>query len=189
MKFLRMIAIMACTIALGACASRGTQGMSEFERDLEISDMSNDYNRLIGDLRGEIRDGKFQVAKLEKMLAIQIASTLFFDSGKDQLKESSYPLLLQVAKGLKKIRGKQFRIGGHADDIPIGEKLQGRFETNWELSASRAVKVARFLQEKGGIDPKLLMAVGYGSFRPIRSNSTTKGRIQNRRMEIAIVNP
>lgn len=191
MRILSMTAVLALAAGLSGC---GRNGAGEKERsdlrrenEMQIAEIKGDYQRLVSDLRQEISAGELEIEDLEKELAIKVASRVFFESGSDALKKESHPLLLRVAKGLQAIKGRQFLIGGHADDIRIGEKLQGRFETNWELSAARAVKVARFLNERGGVDAGLLMAVGYGSSRPLRTNATTKGRMQNRRIEILIV--
>ncbi|MBI2915445.1 MAG: OmpA family protein [Elusimicrobia bacterium] len=102
------------------------------------------------------------------------------DSNKNELQK-------RVADILKKVQDKQIRIEGHTDNIPIGGLLKDRFPTNWELSTARATSVARYLQDSGGIDPKILYAAGYGQHRPIADNLTSDGRSKNRRIEIALV--
>ena len=47
--------------------------------------------------------------------------------------------------------------------------------------------VARYLQDNAKVDPKRLVAVGYGEFRPIASNDTPESRAMNRRIEIVLV--
>jgi len=50
----------------------------------------------------------------------------------------------------------------------------------------RATAVVHYLQEQGGIDPRLLAATGYSMYRPFRENDTTEGRQANRRIEIIL---
>ena len=71
--------------------------------------------------------------------------------------------------------------------MPIGGALAQRYASNWELSTARATTVVRFLQDKGGIDPKRLIAAGYGDVHPVAPNDTEQHRAQNRRIEIALI--
>jgi chemotaxis protein MotB len=82
-------------------------------------------------------------------------------------------------------RRRPVQVQGHTDDVPISGRLAERFPSNWELSAARAVNVARFLQERG-VDPTLLSATGYSEYRPRAGNDTPEGRQQNRRIEILL---
>jgi hypothetical protein len=72
-------------------------------------------------------------------------------------------------------------------NVPIGAELSKKYPTNWELSAARATNVARYLQEKIGINPSLLSATGYGEYQPVAPNETKEGRSKNRRIEIVLV--
>jgi chemotaxis protein MotB len=46
--------------------------------------------------------------------------------------------------------------------------------------------VARFLQDKVGLDPTRLSATGYGEYRSVAPNDSEEGRAQNRRIEIIL---
>jgi chemotaxis protein MotB len=72
------------------------------------------------------------------------------------------------------------RVEGHTDAVPI---RTARFESNWELSAARAVAVARTFQA-AGLAPERLSATGYGEHRPVGGNETPEERARNRRVEI-----
>jgi hypothetical protein len=61
--------------------------------------------------------------------------------------------------------------------------LTQRYPTNWELSAARAINVARYL-EKQGIEPTKLSAAAFGE---VADNTTLEGRAKNRRIEIVLV--
>ena len=62
------------------------------------------------------------------------------------------------------------RIDGHTDKRPI-TSTGGRFRTNWDLSAARAISVVRFLIDKG-IPADRLVAAGFGEFQPLEEGET-----------------
>src|SRR6266704_650114 len=111
------------------------------------------------------------------------------ESIRDQLQRTSTELQEKVAekeKELASLRSTQDELQGHTDNNPIRGALTKRFATNWELSAARAINVARFLQDEGGVAPAMLSASGYSEYRPKASNDTDEGRRQNRRIEILL---
>ena len=68
-----------------------------------------------------------------------------------------------------------FRVEGHTDNSNA-ESL------NQKLSEQRALSVCRWLVENG-IDCKRLIAVGFGSTKPLAANDSAENRAMNRRME------
>lgn len=48
--------------------------------------------------------------------------------------------------------------------------------------------VVEFLISEGKINPNRLSAVGYGEYRPIKSNNTEEDSSLNRRVDIVILN-
>lgn len=109
-----------------------------------------------------------------------------FNSGSARINEKAKNLLLKLVKSLKNNKCSTLIIAGHTDNQPIPQKLKNRFPTNWELSAARAVNVARFLQEVGGLKTDKLSVCGFSYFKPLASNDTEEGRTINRRVEIII---
>src|SRR5690606_19601564 len=97
--------------------------------------------------------------------------------------------LHQVADSLRRLPRKQvFQVAGHTDSQRVVSKeLLERFPTNWELSATRATNVTRFLQEKGRIPGRQLVAAGYAEHRPSSTNQSEAGRRKNRRIEITLL--
>jgi chemotaxis protein MotB len=91
-----------------------------------------------------------------------------------------------VGFALKDISDRRIMIEGHTDNVPLSPKLQKIYGSNWGLSALRATSVVRYLQEEGGIDPRLLGATGYSMYRPFRENDSSEGRQANRRIEIIL---
>lgn len=114
---------------------------------------------------------------------ISLAANALFPSGSDQFSEKGLKALSKIGAVLR-ATGKKLIIQGHTDNQPISTP---RFPSNWELSASRATRIVRYLSSRHSIDPKRMVAVAYGDQKPIASNNEEIGRAKNRRIEIMIV--
>lgn len=163
-----------------------TESLKE-DKAREIKKMKKTYEGLVRELKGEIEKGQIKITNIKGKLSVSVAEKIFFGSGKSELKKGGETVLAKVAGVLKNVKGKQIHVEGHTDNIPIGPKLRQVYPTNWELSASRALTVVRYLHENGGISPKILSGTGYGSYRPVASNRSRTGRARNRRIEIVLM--
>ena len=120
-----------------------------------------------------------------KLKPITLLQDDLFESYKNfNLTKRGKETLRILASELKRKKGEVW-VMGHTDNIRMGPSLKSIYPTNWELSALRACAVVRFLINSG-IDPKRLVAIGYGPSRPIASNDTKEGRKKNRRIEILV---
>lgn len=122
-----------------------------------------------------------EVQMIEDGVLFQLPAPLLFSSGDSRLKTEADPLLERLARMFRKFPG-EIRVEGHTDNIPIHS---ARFPSNWELSASRAVAVARNFHSLD-IPPERLSATGYGEYRPLEDNGTAAGRAANRRVEVML---
>jgi chemotaxis protein MotB len=136
-----------------------------------------------GKAGAEGKAGGIVIAPGERGIVVSIADSMAFESGKAVLLPEAREALTQLASVLKDF-SHQLRVEGHTDNVPIHTE---QFASNWELSATRAVNIARFLAEEAHLAPGRLAASGYGEFHPIASNGTAEGRAQNRRVEIVIL--
>jgi chemotaxis protein MotB len=75
------------------------------------------------------------------------------------------------------------RVDGHADRTPISGA--GRFATNWELSAARAITVVRLLALLG-VPENRLAATGFGEFQPLDPGDSPAAFARNRRIELRL---
>ena len=158
----------------------------EVQRKEEFLEMQITYQDLLRNMKSEIEKGKVTIAQLEGKLKVNMMGEILFDSGETTIKPQGVKVLARVGRALLSVSDKIISVEGHTDNVPIGLGLKKRYPTNWELSAARATAVARYLQEKIGIDPGSLSATGYGQYKPIASNKTEKGRAKNRRIEIIL---
>lgn len=120
----------------------------------------------------------------ERGLVVSINDTLFFDTGKADIKPEFAKKLIEIGKILNQINN-YVRIEGHTDNVPI---KTSEYNSNWQLSAARAANVTELLVNQAGIAPQKLSAIGYGEFRPISDNTSEAGKAKNRRVDIIIIN-
>jgi len=153
----------------------------------ELEETKVTYEGLLGELKDEIEQGEVKITQYQNKLTVNVAHTILFGSGKTDIKPEGRVALMRLADIIRHVPDKQLRIDGHSDNVPIAGNLREKYPTNWELSAARATTVARFLQDKAGIEPTILSATGYGEYRPVASNDTEAGRAKNRRVVANIV--
>lgn len=104
---------------------------------------------------------------------------VYFETGKAVLKSESYPALDEVVKVMEEDPRYILKISGHTDNV-------GSDSANMKLSKDRAQAVEQYLESKG-LDAKRFRVEGFGSTRPVASNSTDEGKAKNRRVEFSII--
>jgi chemotaxis protein MotB len=155
-------------------------------KEIEVQKTSKTYENLLDSMKSEISKGEVTISELKGKLTVNLVESVLFDSGKAEVKPNGLVVLQKVIDILKNIKDKAIRVEGHTDNVPIVGALTRKYPTNWELSAARAINVARYLQQQG-LDPALLGAVAYGEYKPVAPNDTDEGRAKNRRIEIVLV--
>ena len=112
-------------------------------------------------------------------ISFRISSEILFGSGRAELEEAGLDVIDRLVPTLA-AGGHRIIVEGHTDNLPIQTE---RFPSNWELSASRASSVVRYLQ-LAGIESTRLSATGYADTRPLADNGDEQGRASNRRVEL-----
>ena len=138
---------------------------------------------LIKALQPEISKGTVSVRQTGDALTINLASSLLFDSGQDQLKSGGADALERVGGVLKEFPEKDVQVAGYTDNVPIKGALKKKYPSNQELSDARAASAAQALRD-GGVAS--LSAAGHGESDPVASNNTAAGRAKNRRVEVIV---
>jgi outer membrane protein OmpA-like peptidoglycan-associated protein/curli biogenesis system outer membrane secretion channel CsgG len=101
---------------------------------------------------------------------------ILFDTDSDRVKPESAAVIQSIAKGLMQATDLNFEIDGHTDST-------GNAAHNMDLSKRRAEAVKSILVSQFSIDAGRLTTAGFGSSKPIDSNSTSEGKANNRRVE------
>lgn len=108
-----------------------------------------------------------------------VINNIYYNTNSADLKLESRIVLESFANYLKENPEMNIEIQGHTDNV-------GKEKDNEALSSNRAHSVKWMLEELG-VDGKRITAKGYGSLKPIASNTTEEGRAKNRRTEFLIV--
>ena len=142
------------------------------------------YDRTRQVVMDEFANGSVTVDMVEdKAVRITIAGDILFDPGKSVIRPEARERLVQIAAILR-TNSYAVNVVGHTDSMP---NHSSQYPTNWELSAARAVRTARFLMEDAGIAPERIFVTAHACHQPIRSNITREDRRLNRRVEIVLV--
>lgn len=140
------------------------------------------FKNMLAKFQKMIASGKIKIRIANNKMIVEMASAILFPSGSANLSDEGKEALAEVAGILATIGDRAFQVAGHTDDIPI---KRGRFKSNWDLSAARAVAVVQHLIENG-MDSRFLSAAGYAETQPVARNDDEDGRAQNRRIEIVL---
>lgn len=167
---------------LADCEARlaGLRGQLDQSKD----SLAKAEKDLLKALQPEIAKGTVSVHQSGDALTINLASSLLFDSGQDQLKAGGTDALKRVGGVLKDFPEKQVHVAGYTDNVAIKGPLQKKFPSNKELSDARANSAAQALRD-GGVSSNL-SAAGHADSNPVASNNTAAGRAKNRRVEVIV---
>ena len=121
---------------------------------------------------------KVDPAKQRAIVNKQIS--IHFVTGSDKIMDGSFFTLDALGDTMIAFGNTVLSIEGHTDNT-------GSVETNRVLSKARADAVKKYLVDNFSIPDKRFKTTGFGSDKPIASNATEDGRMQNRRTEIRVI--
>jgi OOP family OmpA-OmpF porin len=102
-----------------------------------------------------------------------------FDFDKSSIRKADISELEKAVEFVKKYPDSKVVVAGHTDG-------RGTEKYNMKLSQRRADAVKKYLVDKGNKTDRIT-AEGKGEAEPIADNKTEKGRFENRRVEVLIV--
>lgn len=164
---------------------------------VEAAGLRTELDRLVARLEDTpaARSGVYAVASDGQFVRLLIKEEATFPHGEYQwsmLQTSGRNALRQIGEVLRQDSiarlYRELRVIGHSDSVPYYVPTF----SNWELSASRAAVVARYLVTYIDIDPCKISATGVGPYYPRPDSAMTEmspveRRQQNRRIEIEII--
>ena len=142
------------------------------------------FEELKAQLKEMIDSGQLEVNRRDGRLIVQLPAEVLFASGSADLSEDGKVALIKLSAVLEKMPDRKFMVAGHTD--ALAPMKGSKFRNNWELSTARALIVTELLV-MAKINPKNLVASGYGEFAPIASNDSENGRKKNRRIELVLL--
>ncbi|WP_420393456.1 peptidoglycan -binding protein [Acuticoccus sp.] len=148
-------------------------------------------NRFRSDFFGRLREILAERSGIEVVGdRFVFQSEVLFPSGSDALNEEGRQEMATLAQELIALGAEipddidwVLRVDGHTDARPVSGT--GRFGSNWDLSAARAIAVVQYLIAQG-VSPERLVAAGFGEFNPLVDAETPEAYERNRRIELKL---
>jgi chemotaxis protein MotB len=155
-------------------------------KEADKAAMRQTYDTLAAKLKNEIDQDSAVIQNYKDSLSIKVDEELFFNSGEANLTSLGRAILDKIGPDLKSLPGKEIRVIGYTDDVPIGESLQSRYADNWILAAARADAVIEYLMNNVGIDGANVAVESRGKYEPLVQNDSPQNRAKNRRIVIIV---
>ncbi len=158
--------------------------------NLALAQRVQDLSRYRSDFFGKLRqvlEGRADVRVVGDRFVFQ--SEVLFDAGQAAISAEGQTELAKLAAAIKDLQTQippdvhwVLRIDGHTDKRPISN---AQFPSNWELSAARAIAVAKYLIAEG-VPANRLVPAGFGEFTPIDPGDSEEAYRRNRRIEFKL---
>jgi chemotaxis protein MotB len=142
------------------------------------SDFFGRLRRVLGD-RPEVRIVGDRFVFQSEVL-FPVGSAELSAAGQQQIRDIGR-VLIELSEQFPRDLAWVLRVDGHADRTPI----RGRFASNWELSAARAIAVAQLLIAEG-LAPNRVAAAAFGDTQPLDDRDVPEAYARNRRIELRL---
>jgi chemotaxis protein MotB len=172
------------------------------DKDVQIANLGSRLNAALAQKVEELQRYRSDFfGRLREVLAnrpgVQVVgdrfvfqSEVLFPVGSAELTNAGAEEIDKLADTLKQISAEipadipwMLRVDGHADRQRMSET--GRWGSNWELSAGRAITVVKLLIADG-IPPNRLAPTGFGDNQPLDPANTPEAYARNRRIELRL---
>ncbi|MDF2980658.1 MAG: hypothetical protein K0Q69_430 [Devosia sp.] len=158
--------------------------------NLALAQRVQDLSRYRSDFFGKLRqvlEGRADVRVVGDRFVFP--SEVLFDAGEAAISPEGQTELAKLGSAIKELQAQipddvnwVLRIDGHTDKRPINTP---EFPSNWELSAARAIAVAKYLITQG-VPANRLVPAGFGEFSPIDPGDSDEAYRRNRRIEFKL---
>ncbi len=209
MKVMRILTVTALSAVLAACATNDKVEKSvsaaqaetnkKFEsvasqiEDLQTKQKATDTHltatdQKVSELSQEAKDALKRAQEAGVLAKGKVVFQQTFSEDRVKFKSGSYDLDKEAKSALDEFAGKVkalneqyfIEIQGHTDDI-------GGRKYNDDLGQRRADEGRRYLARSGGLALNRMSTISYGDTLPVAPNKTKKGRAQNRRVVIVVL--
>lgn len=153
----------------------------------EIQEMFDDlYAKLVEYVEQNNYQEDIELSKGDDYTFITFRDNVFFDGESYNIRPEGQAILDGICNAMATASDsiEEVRVLGHTSQASpdrLNEPVSDRF-----LSSNRATEVLLYIQMKNILEPRRLVSVAYGQFRPISSYDTREDRARNRRVELLI---
>ena len=181
--------------ALNASEAKATESKTQVadlgrRLNVALAQRVQDLSRYRSDFFGRLRtilEGRADVRIVGDRFVFQ--SEVLFGAGEADISPEGQAELAKLGEAVKQLETEipadvnwVLRIDGHTDSRPINT---AQFPSNWELSAARAISVAKYLITQG-VSARHLVPAGFGEFSPIDGGDSDEAYARNRRIEFKL---
>lgn len=136
------------------------------------------FQQLLSNLQNLFEPREAEIYKQADHFVIRLKA-MQFPVGSSNITSDNYPLLTKLQRAIRLFDQPKATIEGHTDGT-------GSEAKNRELSQGRAEAVRAYLVANETLPSEKIVAVGFGSERPLASDATAQGRAINRRIDLII---
>ncbi len=136
------------------------------------------FNQKYIEIQKSFSTDEAEVYKRGNQLIVRLKG-IQFPVGTAVIMPENYQLLSKVQRAIKLFEDPSVFIEGHSDST-------GSDEINLVLSQQRADAVMDYLIANNTLTKNKVVAMGYGSSKPVASNSNPEGRAANRRIDVIV---
>ena len=159
------------------------QQRKQLTAQAEVERLDSIRKRLLAALAARGLEKDVQMAIDERGLVVSLVSRhVVFEANVAELSPRGREVVDALAPVLRELT-EALDIDGHTNQVKVKPKY---FPTDWELSAARAVRVLRHLNETGGVPNNRMTASAYGHERPIIDPRKSGSQQINKRVDIVV---
>jgi len=129
----------------------------------------------------EVKSKDVSVRGNDHYAIYSVEEKILFNTGESAIRKQAEQNLNEIASAITSHSKGDIRVYGYTDSADTKKN-------NKELSQKRAEAVRNYLMSKGNIPENRISVYAEGEDNPVATNSTSHGRQQNRRVEIAAMN-
>lgn len=161
------------------------------EQRLPLDRELTPWQQKIAEKEDEEDEQAFEIKKvLQKTANTQkltgLVPPILFKSGKADIPEEYVEKLREILRSMVDKVNVRLHFIGHTDNIKLRGEAKEKYGNNRGLSKERAGTTAEYFQIALGLPPEAISYEGFGDTKPIASNNTAAGRVQNRRVEVQV---
>ena len=154
--------------------------------DEPITEWVQDPDRIDEELGDQIELRETLTDALETIKLSNLVPPVQFETGVADIPDTTVVSLAEILERMKDRLNVRLHLVGHADDRPLGPRLEEIYGDNAGLSRERAGQVAEHFQTALALPAEAISYELAGDTLPVASNLTDEGRSLNRRVEVEV---
>lgn len=165
-------------------AQQGIQGVEAHasaadQKALAAGQQADQAQQLASTANSGVNDLSNRVVNLDNYHPVTEAAVHFgFDKATLTAKDKEQ--LDEIGQQIPNIKGYIVQIEGRTDSV-------GNLDYNYALSQRRAAAVTQYLASKYNVPAHKVFIIGLGKDAPVEKNNTSKGRAENRRVDVRLM--